>query len=89
MASKAEIKDLFVTELKNTPQYQTVLILKQIIINEIAVPNVQAQIIYNFETPQSDYDVEVIKMCMLVEFGFKIDNISGSSVVIDMAKFLE
>ena len=88
MSSKQEIKDLFVAELKNTPQYQIVLILRQIILNEIATPNIQAQVIYNFETPQTDYDIEVIKMCMTVEFGFTTNNISSNSVIIDMYNFL-
>ena len=89
MTSKQEIKDLFVAELKNTPQYQIVLTIKQIILNEIAIPNVQAQVIYNFETPKTDYDIEVIKMCMTVEFGFTTNNISSNCVIIDMSKFLD
>ena len=88
MTSKQEIKDLFVAELKNTPQYQTILTIKQIILNEIAAPNIQAQVIYNFETPQTDYDIEVIKMCMTIEFGFTTNNISSNSVIIDMSNFL-
>ena len=88
MSSKQEIKDLFVAELKNTPQYQIVLTIKQIILNEIATPHILAQVIYNFETPQSDYDIEVIKMCLTVEFGFTTCNISSNSVIIDMKDFL-
>ena len=88
MSSKQQIKDLFVAELKNTPQYQIVLTIKQIILNEIATPNIQAQVIYNFETPQSDYDIEVIKMCLTVEFGFTTCNISSNCVIIDMKDFL-
>jgi hypothetical protein len=88
MSSKQQIKDLFVAELKNTPQYQIVLTIKQIILNEIATPNIQPQVIYTFETPQTDYDIEVIKMCMTVEFGFTTCNISSNSVIIDMKDFL-
>jgi hypothetical protein len=88
MTSKQEIKDLFVAELLNTPQYQIVLTLRQIILNEISVPNVQSQVIYNFETLQSEYDIEIIQMCMLLEFGFKTHNISSNSVIIDMSNFL-
>ena len=88
MSSKQEIKDLFVAELKNTPQYQIVLTIKQIILNEIATPSVQSQVVYNFETPQSDYDIEVIKMCLTVEFGFTTCNISSNCVIIDMSNFL-
>jgi hypothetical protein len=89
MSSKDEIKSLFVAELKNTPEYKIVMAIKTVIVNEISVPNVQSQIIYNFEYLQSDYSIEVIKMCMQIEFGFKVDNISGSCVVIDMGKFLD
>jgi hypothetical protein len=88
MSSKQEIKDLFVAELINTPQYGIVNTIKQIILNEIATPNVQALVIYNFDLPQSDYDIEVIKMCMIVEFGFATNNISSNSVIIDMKDFL-
>ena len=89
MTSKEEIKTLFVAELKTSPEYAIVLAIKQVIINEILVPSVQSKIIYNFEYLQSEYSVEVIKMCMLVEFGFSTENISGSSVIIDMKDFLE
>jgi hypothetical protein len=88
MSSKQLIKDLFIAELVNTPQYQIVLNIKQTILNEISVPNVQYQIIYNFETPQSDYDIQVIKMCMIIEFGFSTNNISSNCVVIDMINFI-
>lgn len=89
MSSKQEIRDLFVAELLNTPEYQIVLGIKQAILNEIATPNVQNQVIYNFQTEQSKYSQGVISMCGLVEFGFKLNNISEWSVIIDMNKFLE
>ncbi len=89
MSSKQLISDLFKAELINTPQYQTVLNLKQIILNEIATPNIQAQVLYNFEIPQSKYDIEVIKMCMIVEFGFTTNNINENWLSIDMIEFLK
>ena len=89
MASKDEIKTLFVAELKNTPQYATVLLIKQMILEEIATPNIQSQVVYTFGTPQSNYDIDVIKMCLTVEFGFTTNNINESWVSIDMSKFLE
>ena len=88
MSSKQEIKDLFVAELKNTPQYQIVLTIKQIILNEIATPNIQSQVLYYFENPQSTYDIEVIKMCLTVEFGFTTNNINDTWVSIEMSNFL-
>ncbi len=89
MTSKQEIKNLFVAELLNTPQYQTVLTIKQLILNEIARPNIQSQIFYNFETTQTDIDIGIIKLCLKVELGINITNISNVSVIIDMDKFLE
>lgn len=88
MTSKQEVRDLFVAELKNTPQYQIVLTIKQIILNEIATPNIQSQVLYYFENPQSTYDIEVIKMCMTVEFGFTTNNINDTWVSIEMSNFL-
>jgi hypothetical protein len=88
MSSKQQIKDLFTTELINTPQYQIVLAIKQIILNEIATPNILSQVIYNFETQQTDEEINIIKLCMIIEFGFDTNNISSNSVVIDMKQFL-
>jgi hypothetical protein len=88
MSSKQEIKDAFILELKNTPQYQIVLAIKQVIMAEILTPHVQSQVIYNFETQQTDEEVNVIKMCMIIEFGFDTNNISSNAVIIDMKQFL-
>lgn len=89
MVSKQEIKDLFVAELLNTPQYQTVLDIKRVILNEIATPNVQPQVFYTFDNPITDVEMGIIQMCIKVEFGFDVTNISNRNVVIDMAKFLD
>jgi hypothetical protein len=88
MSSKKDIKDLFVTELLNTPEYKIVLAIKQKIVSEILAPSVKEQISYDFETEQSEEQQSNIKMCMIVEFGFFTNNISGNSVVIDMKQFL-
>jgi len=88
MSSKQEIKDAFTLELKNTPEYQIVLNIKQVIMSEILAPNVQSQVIYNFSSSQTDEQVNVIKMCMIIEFGFTTINISNNSVIIDMINFL-
>jgi len=88
MSSKQEIKDAFTLELKNTPEYQIVLNIKQVIMSEILSPNVQSQVIYNFSSSQTDEQVNVIKMCMIIEFGFTTINISNNSVIIDMINFL-
>ncbi len=91
ISSREEIKVAFETELKLTPQYQIVLKLKQFILDEIARPNIQQFILYNFETPQSESDIEIIKMCIILEFGFnktQVNNISEISVIINMIDFL-
>jgi hypothetical protein len=89
MSSKQEIKDLFILELKNTPEYQIVLQIKAFILNEIATPHIQEEIAYYFETPLNKEQLNNIKLCMIVEFGFYTDNMSENCVIIDMKKFLE
>jgi len=88
MASKQQIRDLFTEELKNTSQYQIVLAIKQVILNEIATPHILPQVIYNFDTPQTDESIDIIKLCMIIEFGFDTNNISCNNMIIDMKKFL-
>ncbi len=88
MSSKNLIKDLFINEIKNTSEYQIVLKLKEFIINEIATPNIQEEIIYIFETPLNDEGIKNFKLAMIVEFGFSTDNMSSNVVFIDMKKFL-
>ena len=88
MSSKQQIKDAFTLELKNTPEYQIVLDMKSVIMAEILVPNVQSQVIYNFSSSQTDEQVNVIKMCMIIEFGFTTNNISNNDVIIDIINFL-
>jgi L-fucose mutarotase/ribose pyranase (RbsD/FucU family) len=89
MSSKQEIKNLFIAEIKNTPEYQIVLQIKALILNEIAAPHIQKDVVYNFETPLSKEQENNVKLCMIVEFGFYTDNMSGYSIIIDMTKFLE
>ena len=88
MSSKNEIKNAFEAELKNTPQYQIVLNIKNLIMQEIATPNIQSTVIYNFEIPQNEEERNIIKMCMLIEFGFPTDNMNENCVIIEMIKFL-
>jgi hypothetical protein len=89
MTSKQEIKNLFTAELLNTPQYQLVLKVKQLILDQIATPNVQRQVIYNYDEPITKEEVEIVKMCFLIEFGYLIANIGEMGLVVDMVKFLE
>lgn len=89
MTSKQEIKTAFTQELLSTPQYQIVLNIKQLILDEIARPNINQYVVYNYETQQNKLEQQNIKMCMILEFGFSTENISEYSVVIDMIDFLK
>ena len=88
MSSKNEIKNAFEAELKNTPQYQIVLNIKNLIMQEIGTPNIQSSVIYNFQIPQNEEERNIIKMCMLIEFGFSTDNMNENCCIIEMIKFL-
>ena len=88
MSSRQEIKSLFEVEIKNSADYATVLKIKQYIINEIITPNINENVVYNFETPQTEEQINNIKLGLIVEFGFS-GIISENYVVIDMKKFLE
>lgn len=89
MSSKQEIKNLFVAELLNTPEYQIILNIKQLILNEIATPNIQENVVYTFENPLTKDQQNILSLCSVVEFGFKIDNMNEFCAVIDMKKFLD
>jgi len=89
MSSKQEIKDLFTAELMLTPEYQIALKVKQAILYEIATPNIQGTVVYTYETPIDRQSVQVLKMCLLLLFGFNTNNISENCVVIEMKSFLE
>ena len=88
MSSKQEIKDLFTAELLLTPEYQIALKVKQAILDEIAAPNIEGKVVYTYEQPIERKSVEVLKMCLLILFGFPISNISEYSVVVSMINFL-
>ena len=89
MTSKQQVRTAFTAELMTTPQYEIVLKIKQLILNEINIPNINQYVIYNFETPQNKLEQQNIKMCMILEFGFSTENISENSVIIDMMDFLK
>lgn len=88
MASKEEIKLAFINELKNTPQYQIVLNIKQMIINEIVRPNIQQRVLYNFDRYVDSEEQEIIKMCCIVEFGFEPSFINENFLDIQMKNFI-
>lgn len=72
MSSKEEIKTGFTTELKNTPEYQIILNIKQRILNDIATPNIQRTVHYDFDTYVGQEEQANIKLCSIIEFGFEI-----------------
>lgn len=88
MSSKEEIKTAFVAELKNTPEYQIILNLKQLILDKIATPNIQRTVHYDFDRYLSQEEQENIKLCAVVEFGFEIF-VNEYFVEVYMNKFLE
>ena len=88
MTSKEEIKTAFIAELKNTPQYQIILTIKQIIMDDIVRPNVQQRILYNFDRYVESEEQEIIKMCSIIEFGFEPAFINESYIDIQMKNFL-
>ena len=89
MSSKQEIKDAFIAEIQNTSDYQIVLQMKAFILNEIATPNIQEEVIYYFETPLDKQQQKNIQLGMIVEFGFSTNNMTADCIFIDMRKFLE
>lgn len=88
MTSKQEIKDLFIAELINTPEYTDVINIKALIKHEIETPNIKQFIKYVFSLPKSEEELAVLNMCMMVEFGFKSESITSKYIVIDMIYFL-
>ena len=88
MSSKQEIKDAFSNELMNTPQYQIVLDIKKKILDEIAAPNILSYVNYEFITEQTDKEIQIIKLCFIIEFGNNPIVITNKNVGIDMSYFL-
>jgi hypothetical protein len=91
MSSKQEIKDLLNIELKTSPLYNEVLLIKQYIIDSIHAPGlVSMNLVYNFTNPlETNNDVSLFKLCFKNEFGFIEENMSKFSIIVDMAKFLD
>ena len=89
MSSKEEIKSLFELEIKNSSDYATVLKIKQYILNELILPNINEIVIYKFETKQTEQQINNIKLGVILEFGFSIDTINEDCIIVDMKKFLE
>ena len=87
MTSKEEIKTAFTAELKNTPEYQIILNIKQRILNDIATPNVQRTVHYDFDRFVAQEEQANIRLCSIIEFGFEI-YVNDYFAEIYMDKFL-
>lgn len=85
--STEDIKNAFVSELKNTQEYQEILTFKQVILDEILKPSIQIFIRSNFETEKTEYQQDVLKMCSKIEFGFEII-VTSSYMSVIMSQFL-
>ena len=86
--SRDQIRSAFTAELKLSDEYQEVLLLKQSILDEIAAPNIVAQLKYTFTMPMTDSQINIFKLCYLVEFGWVPDFVTNDSITIDMVRFL-
>jgi len=87
MTSKQEIKDLLVIELNNSSEKVIFNTMKNYVINTIVEPTIKLKIIYNFETPLTEDNIEVLKLICINEWGFEPYIISDYSII-DMKKFI-
>ena len=72
MSSKEEIKTAFTAELKNIPEYQIILNIKNKVLEYIATPNIQRTVHYDFDRFVGQEEQANIKLCSIIEFGFEI-----------------
>ena len=85
--SKQEIKDLLIIELNNSSEKVIFNAMKNYVINTIVEPTIKLKIIYNFETPLTEDNIEVLKLICLNEWGFEPSILSEYSII-DMEKFI-
>lgn len=94
MTSFQEIKDLFTSEIINTPQYQIAVKIKNLIIQDIIQPNVNFY--FSYELQNSDYtdndsrsnENQIILMSLRLILGFDCE-LRSTTIYINMNKFLE
>jgi hypothetical protein len=87
MGSKQEIKDLLVIELNNSVEKAIFNTMKNYIINTIVEPTIKLQLIYNFENPLTEDNIQVLKLICMNEWGFEPYIISDYSII-NMEKFI-
>jgi hypothetical protein len=77
MSSFSEIKNLFVSEILNTPQYQVALKIKNLLIEDILAPNLNLTFIYIFQdedysTSNKDHEENIIFYSLQLILGFEV-----------------
>ncbi len=96
MSSFDEIKLLFSTELRNSPQFLVATKIKNLIIENILAPKIDIYFTYQLldtdyvDITNKQYENDIIILCMklLLNITVEIGNIDNM-LVIDMSKFLE
>lgn len=86
--NKFEIQNAFTAELMNTQEYQTVLKIKDYIMTSISTPLIQETLKYEFEEQQNYLQLENIRLCQIILFGFSSSEMTCDYCIIDMTKFL-
>jgi hypothetical protein len=86
---KFQIQNAFTAEIMNTQEYQTTLKIKDFIMTSIATPLIQETLKYYFEEPQSEIQLENIRLSQKVLFGFSSTEMTADYCIIDMRKFLD
>ena len=87
--NKLDIQNAFSTEIMGTEEFQTCLKIKDFIMNSIATPLIQEILKYEFETPQTETQLENIRLSQIIMFGFSSTEMTADYCMIDMRKFLE
>lgn len=93
MSSFQEIKQLFINEISNTPQYLVAVKIKDLIIQDIITPHVN--FVFTYTLQDSDYtdlnnktfEEQIIQMGLKIILGFDVD-ISMGTIIVLMNKFL-
>jgi len=88
MSSKEEIKVAFVNELMNTAQYADVIAFKNQILQEIAAPHIQQDVVFMFDQAKTEEELDIYLMCLKVVFGFTTASICSKYMSIKMIDFL-
>lgn len=83
------IQNAFIIELFNTPEKQIIDKMNDYIFETIRTPQIQEIFKYTFEQPQTDKQLENIKLLMIVYFGFYSTDMTAEYCMIDMKDFLD